>query len=309
MKNEKNKLSLQQFQEKFGTDEKCRDYLYKTRWPDGPTCKHCGGKKFYRITDRDVYECAQCGHQVSLTAGTVMERHHVSLVTWFTALYLVAVDKRGISAMQLQKELDVRYTTAWTMLHKIRKAMGDRDADYKLAGIVELDDTYFGGPSEGEGKCGRGTDKTPVEVGVSVDKQGRPLYVKMEVIPDIKHETLVTFAERNIEEGSQLNTDAYSAYIKAFEDNKYDHRPLKFDPIKNPDHLAWLHTIISNAKTFVLGTYHGLNKEHLQAYLDEFCYRINRRTYQSKLFMRLVVAIASSCVITYDQIVHPVPIG
>jgi hypothetical protein len=234
-----------------------------------------------------------------------MERHHASLKKWFWAIYLVAEDKRGISGVQLQKEIGVRYPTAWTMLHKIRKAMGDRDASYQLWGIVELDDTYFGGPSEGE-KRGRGTNKTPVEVALSLDKQGRPRFVKMEVIADIKNETLKSFAEKNIADGSAINSDAYSSYIKAFKDSAYEHKPLKFDPIANPDHLKWLHRIVSNAKACILGTYHGLDAPHLQSYLNEFCYRLNRRYFGSKLFDRLLFATVSTHTVTYKQLTNPV---
>jgi transposase-like protein len=305
MRTEKERMTLLEFEAKFSEDEKCRDFLYQTRWPGGPVCGHCGGRKFYKIKDRDVYECADCGHQISLTAGTVMERHHAPLRKWFWAIYLVAEDKRGISGVQLQKEIGVRYSTAWTMLHKIRKAMGDRDARYQLGGIVELDDTYFGGPSEGE-KRGRGTEKTLVEVALSLDTQGRPQFVKMEVIPDIKNETLTSFAERNIAEGSAIDSDAYASYIKAFKNSHYEYKSLKFNPIAHPDHLKWLHRIIGNAKAFILGTFHGLDSLHLQSYLNEFCYRMNRRRFASKLFNRLLLAVVSTKTITYKQLTHPV---
>jgi hypothetical protein len=112
-----------------------------------------------------------------LTAGTILHKTHLPLVKWFWAIYMCAADKRGVSALRLQQELLISYPTAWLMLHKIRKGMEDRDAKYQMAGIVELDDGYFGAPTEG-GKRGRGTEKAKVLVGVSLDKQGRPLYVK-----------------------------------------------------------------------------------------------------------------------------------
>ncbi|GHT80723.1 hypothetical protein FACS1894130_12270 [Spirochaetia bacterium] len=129
-----------------------------------------------------------------------MHRTHIGLLKWFWAIYLVSHDKRGVSAKRLERELEVSYPTAWTMLQKIRKAMGDCDADYQLAGMVELDDAYFGGPTEG-GKRGRGTEKTQVLVGVSLTDKGNPLYVKMSVIDDLKNRTLVTFAEEKIKAG------------------------------------------------------------------------------------------------------------
>ena len=180
--------------------------------------------------------------------------------------------------------------------------MAERDANYQLAGIVELDDSYFGGPKE-RGKRGRGTGKAKVLVGVSLDKQGRPLYVKMGVVDSVKNDVLVNFAEQNIAEGSVINSDAYSSYNKAFADGTYDHRPLKFDSKENPDHLKWLHTMISNAKAFVGGTYHGLGPKYLQAYLSEFCFRANRRMFKTQLFNRLLFACTAAATITYKNLV------
>jgi transposase-like protein len=124
---------------------------------------------------------------------------------------LKAHDKRGVSATRLSEELEVTYKTAWLMLHKIRQAMRNRDAAYSLAGIVELDDAYFGAPSEG-GKRGRGTDKTQVVVGLSLNKQCHPLFLKMEVVPDIKGKTLIDFAEKRIQPGSTISSVAYRSY-------------------------------------------------------------------------------------------------
>jgi transposase-like protein len=298
-------MTILEFQKLFNTNDACREYLYKIRWPEGLVCPICGKKEFYKITKRNVYECKGCRHQVSLTAGTVMHRSHTPLMKWFWAIYMTAQDKRGISALRLQRELDVSYQTAWLMLQKIRKGMEDRDSIYKLAGAVELDESYFGGPTE-SGKRGRGTDKTPVQVAVSLDQQGHPLYAKMGIMKDIKSETLVDFAERNIKEGSAINSDGYSSYMKAFGESKFTHNPIKFNPKANPDHLDWLHKIVSNAKAYILGTYHGIGAKHLQAYLSEFCFRLNRRTFGGKIFDRLLNACMSTTTITYKELVHPV---
>jgi transposase-like protein len=299
---EKETISLPEFQKKFSSEDACRDYLYKARWPLGPECPKCHGHKFYKNHTRDVYTCERCGHQIALTAGTVMEKHHTPLSKWFLAIYLVAVDKRGISAMELMRILKVRYQTAWTILHKIRKAMGDRDAKYKLGSIVELDESYFGGPTKC-GKRGRGTEEQIVEVAVELDSGGFPHYAKMSVISDVKGATLADFAEKNIEVGSKINSDGLASYKKAFADGKYDHSPMKFDPGGNPEHLKWLHRIVSNAKTFILGTYHGLTRTHFQAYLDEFCYRLNRRKYGTAIFNRLLVAYATTTTIIYRDLI------
>ncbi len=205
-----------------------------------------------------------------------------------------------MSALQLAETIGVTYKTAWLMLQKIRKAMGQRDAQYQLAGIVELDDAYFGAPTEG-GKRGRGTEQTKVLVGVSLNQKGHPLYAKMEVIPDIKGTTLVDFAQRCIEPGATINSDAYRSY-KALANEGYEHRPIEFNVKKNPDHLKWLHTIISNAKAFIGGTFHGLDEKHLQLYLNEFCYRFNRRHMKPRLFNHLLKLCASTATITYPEL-------
>jgi len=294
-------INLLQFQERFKDEDSCREYLFRLRWPDGFTCPQCGHKEFYNLPKRNQYQCKACRHQTSATAGTVFHKTHTPLRKWFWAIYLSSHDKRGVSATLLRNELDLTNQTAWLMLQKIREAMGQRDAKYQLAGIVEIDDSFFGAPAEG-GKRGRGTDKTPVVAAVSIDKQGRPQFVKMLVAKKIDGETLTEFASENIAVGSSIFSDALRPY-NALSSENYNHHPLVFDLEKNPDHLKWLHTMLSNAKAFIAGTYHGLDKKHLQAYLNEFCFRTNRRKFQGQLFNRLLSACALAKTITYKQLV------
>ena len=293
-------INLLQIQARFCNEEACREHLFKQRWPEGFICPKCANNEYYDLPKRKQYQCKACKHQTSATAGTVLHKTHTPLMKWFWAIYLSSHDKRGVSAQRLMDDLELTYPTAWLMLHKIRTAMSQRDAGYQLAGLVELDDSFFGAPTEG-GKRGRGTDKTPVIVGVSLDKQGRPLYVKMSVADSIDGKTLKAFAKANISSGSSIFSDGLSPYNALAED--YTHEPLAFDSEKNPDHLKWLHTMLSNAKAFIGGTYHGLDKKHLQAYLDEFCFRTNRRKFKGQLFNRLVSACVSTKTITYKQLI------
>lgn len=292
-------MTLKKFQEKFDSEQTCHDHMFLIRWPKGFCCPKCQGKSYYYLQKRKLYQCTACNHQVSVTAGTIMHKSHTPLLIWFWAIFLVAHDKRGVSATFIARELELTYPTAWLLLQKIRKAMGDRDANYRLAGLVELDDAFFGAPTEG-GKRGRGTEQTPVLVGVSLDKQGLPLYVKMQVIPDVKGKTLLDFAQSYIQPGSTISSDAYRSYNALAEE--YEHIPLVFNPKENPDHLKWLHTMISNAKAFIGGTFHGLAPKHLQAYLDEFCFRTNRRKFEGQLFNRLLTACVSTNTVTYHQL-------
>lgn len=298
---EQQALNWLEFQNKFPTEEACRSHLYKIRWPDGFRCSVCNHDRAYEIMNRHLFECAECGYQASVTAGTVMHKTRISLKIWFWAIYLIANDKRGISATQLSQQFGISYPTAWLMMHKIRKAMHDRDAKYTLAGIVEMDDTFIGVPTE-DGKRGRGTEKTKVVASLSLTKSGHPLYLKMKVVDNLKSSTLADFAKQSIAPGTEISTDLYRSYNQ-LEGEGYLHLPKQFDHKDNPDHLKWLHTIISNAKAFIGGTYHGLGSKHLQSYLDEYCYRFNRRKFKGQLFNRLLSACVSTCTVTYDELV------
>lgn len=206
-------MSLISFQKQFSTEKACHDHLFSLKWSNGYCCEKCGHDAYFETKTRKhrLYECKKCRYQSTVTVGTVMEKTRTDLTKWFLAIYLIAHDKRGVSATRLSEELEVTYLTAWLMIHKIRQAMRKRDAAYTLAGIVELDDAFFGAPSEG-GKRGRGTDKTKVLVGVSLNKEGHPLFLKMEVVPNIKGESLTKFAKKAIQSGSTISSDAYHSY-------------------------------------------------------------------------------------------------
>ncbi len=294
-------MNFREFTERFKTEEDCQAYFFKMKWPDGFICPKCGNKEYSFIKFRNLYQCKSCGHQASLTAGTIMHKSHTGLLSWFLAIFLFVNDKRGISASQLSKNIGISYYTAWLMLHKLRDAMAQRDRKYILGGKVEMDDSFFGAPAEG-GKRGRGTDKTPVIVELELDGQGRPMYMKAEVVETVDGETITEIAKRTIAPEAEVYTDGLNSYEKLSREG-YGHHAENFDPQENPDHLHWLHTIISNIKAFIGGTYHGLGKKHLQRYLDEFCYRFNRRKFESQLFNRLITACVEGLSITYKRLV------
>ena len=167
--------------------------------------------------------------------------------------------------------------------------MGQRDAAYLLSGVVEFDDAYFGGPTAG-GKRGRGTEKAKVFVALSLDAHGNPQYLKMGVTKNIKQTSVKKFANRTVAADSTIRSDGYRSYIPALEDYAHEHKA--YDP--NSGMLHWLHIVVSNAKAFILGTYHGLPKDHLQSYLDEFAFRFSRRAFGRLLTQRLIHAVACS---------------
>jgi len=147
---QKQSLSLYEFKNMFPDEKSCRKHLFQIRWPNGFECPKCGHTAYYEIESRNIVQCASCRHQTSVTAGTIFHKTRTPLYVWFGVIFLVAKDKRGISALSISKEFPVSYPTAWTMLHKIRKAMSDRDANYQLSGIIEVDEGYFGASTKGK---------------------------------------------------------------------------------------------------------------------------------------------------------------
>ena len=280
-------ITLFEFHQQFPTEKECAKHLFNLRWPDGFICPRCMCQEYWVHGTRFLYECKNCRHQVSLTAGSIMHKTRTPLMVWFWAIFLVACDKRGHSALSISKELKISYWIAWTLLQKIRRAMAEQDSRYKLQGIVEFDDAYFGGRKEGE-KRGRGTTKSKVLVAVSTgEKKKHANFVKMVVVKKLDTNTINKFVTENIEPGSKVQTDDLSIY-DSLDGQVIEHE--RYPIVSGEKPLPWVHTIISNAKTFCLGTYHHFCRKHLQSYLDEFCYRFNRRFWEYQLFDRLLAA-------------------
>ena len=257
-------ISFFEFTKRFNSEEACREHLFALRWPDGFICPKCGNDAYYKIEKRHLYQCKACKHQTTVTAGTIMDKTHIKLEKWFWAIYLVSTDKRGHSAKALERELNIGYKSAWYLLQRIRTAMMQQEYNQILSGIAEVDDAFFGAADD-NGKRGRGTGKTQVVVGLTLTEKENPGYLKMEVVKDLTSDTVAAFAEANIESGSTISTDAYRSFNQ-FKRNGYDHRPKVFNPKEDKEHLKWLHTIVSNAKAFINGTFHGLDEKHLHFY-------------------------------------------
>ena len=281
-------LPLGTFLKRFSNEAQCQEHLASLRWQAGYICPKCGCRHGYRLSN-GRYQCVKCRHQVSVTAGTVLHKTHMPLTQWFLAFYFVSQDKRGISAVQLAAMLGTTYKTAWSMLRRIRIAMGQRDETHQLCGVIEFDDAYFGGPTTGK-KRGRGTEKTKVFVALSLDGQGNPRFLKMRVTPNIKQASVRKFAHAAFANGSVILSDGYCSYIPALENYAHEYQP--YDP--DSGLLHWLHVVISNAKSFILGTYHGLSKKYFQSYLDEYSFRFSRRDFGAALLERLTLAVSLS---------------
>jgi hypothetical protein len=230
----------------------------------------------------------------------MFHRTRTSLLVWFWAIFLMAKDKRGHSALQLSKDVGIPYDRAWRVLHKIRAAMAYRDARYKLDGTVEFDEAFLGAPDEG--KRGRGSRRTKVLIGLSLTPEGNPRFVKMRAIARLDMRAVNSFALAGVVPGSRILTDGLDVY-NGLAGLGYVHEATVAPGKTKDDVLYWTHTVISNDKALILGTFHGLGAVHIQRYLDEFCYRFNRRYREEELFDRLLLACATAPPTTLAELI------
>ena len=287
-----NFFSLFDFQKMFPTENKCYKFLFQKRWPNGFICPRCGQTSYSFIRTRKLYQCMNCRYQVSITAGTIFHKTRKPLHIWFWMIFLVSRAKTGESILQLQKMLNIgSYKTAWTMCNKIRHAMYQSDSLYKLGGILELDDAYFGERNV-TGKRGRGADKKSsvfIAVGVRNYKgKEKPSFVKLKVSKDVKKESVEAFIKDNIELDSTIKTDKYVSY-KWLQESNFEHKSIRiYNPKDTLKYLPWVHIIIGNIKGIIKGVHHGVSAKHLHRYLIEFSYRFNRRFFENKMFINLI---------------------
>lgn len=275
-----------EFENEFRTEEQCREYLFKLRWPNGFVCPNCGHPKAWQTGEME-YKCQNCGHKTTVIAGTIFQGTHKPLTLWFRAIWYVTSQKNGASAQGLQKILGLgSYHTAWGWLHKLRRAMVRPDRD-KLRGRVEVDETYLGAPEQG-GKRGRGAEKKALIV-IAVEVEGKKVgRVRMDVVENASSDQLHPFVEQAVEKGSTIITDGWSGYNGLYEKGYAQEIQIKKD---DESALPHVHIVISLLKRWILGTLQGSwSKEYIAYYLDEFTFRFNRRNSTSRgmLFYRLL---------------------
>jgi len=276
--------SFYEWQKKFSTHGKCMAHLSQLRWPQGFQCPHCGHDHGYFITTRSRYECGQCHKQTSLTAGTLFHATKLPMTKWFWGIYWVASDKGGISALRLSKLIGVSWRSAYLMLKKLRNSMGHRDSLYRLTDIIELDDALVGGKKPG--KRGRGAEGKVSVLIACENRNDKPGFLAMEVIDSVSKKNIADFAKRRIKAKQTVHTDAYPSNYELAK--HVTHIARVTPPEKATEWLPWVHIAIANLKRFILGTFHGTSKTFLQDYLNEFCYRFNRRFWESEIPNRLV---------------------
>ncbi len=292
--------NLVEFESWFSTEHACRDYLYTLRWPNGFCCPRCANLKAWPI-GAILFECAGCNYQLSVTAGTIFQDSHKPLMVWFRAIWWVTGQKNGASALGLKRMLGFgSYRTAWTWLHKLRRAMV-RPGRNKLSGIVEVDETFIGGAKPG--KRGRGAAGKAL-VGIAVEDKGDKGIgrIRLGILKDASGDSLMTFVQNRVVGGSRIRTDEWGGYNRLVSDG-YIHVSVKKNELK----LA--HLVASLLKRWLLGTHQGaVSPEHLAYYLDEYTFSFNRRTstHRGMLFMRLLENAVQIGPVTHRQMVQHV---
>lgn len=276
-----------EFEQRFNSEEACRDYLYSLRWADGFICPRCGSQRAWK-TARGLYKCQSCNHQTSITAGTIFQDTKKPLQMWFRAMWYITNQKHGVSALGLQRAFGIgSYRTAWTLLHKLRYAMVRPGRD-RLSGTVEVDETYIGG--ERAGKRGRGAaGKTLVLVAVQEDgnRIGR---IRLRKVQDATGNSLCPAVQECVEPGSTVRTDGWGGY-GGLEIAGYVHPVVRKDSNVGDNLLPLANRVVALLKRWLVGTHQGaVRSSHLEYYLDEFTFRFNRRKSRSRgmLFYRLL---------------------
>lgn len=297
-------MNIFNFTTHFSSEESCREHFKEERDKIGIKCKRCGHTNHFWIKSRWSYECKSCRSRTSLRSGTIMQGSNLPFLVWYKTMFLLTATKKGFSSKEIQKQLGLkRYEPVWAMVHKLRKAMGNRDERYTLEGMIEMDEGYFTVESseieKAKGKRGRGAaGKSNVAIMAESDqledldtgkKSSHCRYFKAKVLNTHLAEEINETVKDSFDETSIVLTDDSTSYIDI---SKYVelHVSEKSSDELTKETLRWVHITISNAKRNLLGNYHKIKGKYLQLYLNEFVYKLNRRYFGEKLFDRLVIA-------------------
>lgn len=301
-------MKIFEFERNFPSEESCQDKFREMRMKEGVVCPKCGCVHHYWKSDKRMFQCKECGYRQSLRANTVMHGSKLPFKYWFIAMHLLTATKHSFSALELQRQLGhKRYQPIWEMIHKLRSIMGMRDGKYTLKGDIEIDEGFFtteipseekeeplkrGAGSQAKAKVLVITESSEVANPKNPDKPKAVKHIKMLVIPDQKAKTIDEIVSKAIEPESRLISDDTKSHIH-FKDIFAEHKSLVIEPKNIGKVLPWVHVAIANAKTLFADLYHGVRREFLQEYLNEFCYKFNRRYFGEDLFERLMLASAA----------------
>jgi transposase-like protein len=299
------KMTATEFDKLFPDEIACRDYWRSIREKAGITCSKCKSKEHYWHHWNQEWRCKRCKKTTTLRTGTVMMHSNLPIRTWFRAIFEVMSRKKSISSTELYRQFpEIKSEgTAWYLLHRLRIAMGARDAQYQLHGDVEVDEAFITvvkeiEPETRRDKRGRGAvRKSPVLVLASTisrsdkkvkksKKSSLPLYFKMIQLPNLTSTSLNEGIFRNVKAKTHIFTDKFRSYndIKHFVDK---HTATKTPPKQAHETLPWVHCAIGNFKRIIDGIFHHVNDEYLQNYLDEYIFKLNRRRSKEPFFRLL----------------------
>jgi len=299
-------MNILSFVEEFPDEHSCREHFRLQREKEGIKCKKCNCTKHYWLKAKYQWQCSECNFRTCLRSGTTFQNSKLPLRKWYITMAFMTMTKKGISAKEMQRQLGHRrYETVWKMMHKIRAAMGNRENLYKLSGMVEFDEAYIKKATPKGTKLKRGKGSQGVQ-NVAVAGQSTPLedivtgkksksfgYIKMKVLTSHEASQIDDMVRENIDEQSIVFSDKSKSYIN-IEDYVELHYEEKSSRETTRTTLQWVHIVITNAKRWLLGMHHKIKGKYLQAYLDEFCYKTNRRYFGDRLFDRAVIAMAKT---------------
>lgn len=299
MKKIKQEMNIMKLIEEYDTDKECREFLEKLRWPDGVVCPRCQGKQIRNSYSRNQFDCGSCGYQFSVTSNTTFHDSHLPLPKWFVAVYLMIESKKGISANQMKRTLNVSYKTSWYLCHRIRSAVIEANPE-PLNGIVEVDETWVGGVKKNVGHGYKGNKV--VAIG-AIERKGE---IRLQKIDKRDKETLHNFIDNNVSPDTKaIYTDDWPAY------NGIDNKNTKHETV-NRSADEWvrgdvntnsIENVFSLFKRSVMGSYHKVSKKHLDAYLDELEWRFNNRE-NPYLFRDTLLKLINSDNLEYKELVR-----
>jgi len=311
-------MNLSMYLEKYSDESKCIEYLRDLRIKEGVKCKKCGHTEHYYRKGDLKFECKSCHNRQSIRCGTVMEHSNLPIRYWLLCIKLMTLTKKSFSALEMQRLIGhKRYEPIWYMMHKIRLVMGKRDSEYKLSNYVEMDEGFFERVDNKEvkdsnkeiekkkkkkEKRGRGSESQtkvlvmieskPIQEEKCTYKPNRKVgYLKMVVMEDLKGDSIIDVVKDNVEKEANALTDGYKGYSKLKEIISEHQVIVEYDKTKSSKMFPWVNRAISNAKKMLLGIHHNcINDKYIQNYLNEFCYKFNRRYFGEKLTDRLILA-------------------
>jgi transposase-like protein len=295
----KQEMNLVKLVNQFHSEDTCREYLEELRWPDGVQCPRCESKNIRNSYTRNQYDCGSCGYQFSVTSGTILHDTHLPLNKWMMAVYLMIEARKGVSALQLKRTLDVAYKTAWYLCHRIRAAMQDA-YPFPLKGLVEVDETFVGGKTRGMGRAYKGNKA--VVVG-AVQREGK---IALQVVIGRDRETLHGFIRNNVSDDAQaIFTDDWVGY-RGIGDENTRHETVNHsirEYVRGDVHTNSIENVWSLFKRSIIGSYHKMSVKHMDAYLDELEWRFNNRE-NPWLFRDTILRLLTAETLPYQELIE-----